>query len=182
MLAKGKCKRVIVSDISQKCLAKAQELLKPFIEQGVAEGVVSDGFEKVPECDVALIAGMGGEEICSILDRAFRLPNTLVLQPMKNCDKVRVKALEHGYKFESDSLFESAGKFYDLMVLTKGQDSLTEQEILFGRDNVLNSLPPFKKKISIEISKIKERLANERLSDSIKEQMLKHLESLQKYV
>ena len=181
MLTKGKCERVIVSDISEKCLKKAQDLLKTFIDKGVAKSVVSDGFERVDECDVALIAGMGGEEICSILDKAFRLPNTLVLQPMKNCDKVRVKALEHGYRFESDSVFYSAGKFYDLMVLVKGKDSLTEQEILFGRDNVTNPSCAFKQKIRIEIGKLKERLNNERLSENAKNQMLKDLENLQKY-
>ena len=84
MLESGKCKKVIISDVSKKCLDKAIALLSNEIEEGRAEAVVSDGFEKVKECDLALIAGMGGEEIVGILKRAKTLPLKLVLQPMKN--------------------------------------------------------------------------------------------------
>lgn len=180
MLTQNKCEKVIVSDISAKCLAKAESLLSQFIDNGVAKSVVSNGFEKVDECDVALIAGMGGEEICSIIENAKKLPNTLVLQPMKNCDKVRIKAIELGYKFISDSMFKSAGKFYDLMVLEKGKDSLTEQEIRFGRDNLNTVNPCFIEKISIEIKKIKEHLKNQGLSEQTKAKMQKELESFEK--
>ena len=70
MLESGKCEKVIVSDISEKCLNKARELLSENIANGSAESVVSDGFDKVVGADVALIAGMGGEEICNILEKA----------------------------------------------------------------------------------------------------------------
>ena len=180
MLTKNKCKRAIISDISDKCLQKAESLLSRFIENGVVKSVVSDGFDKVGECDVALIAGMGGEEICSILEKAKFLPNTLVLQPMKNCDKVRVKAIELGYKFISDKMFKSASKFYDLMVLSKGQDSLTEQEISFGRDNIRTLNPAFKEKMQIEAGKIRVHLQNQSLSELTREQMQKELEILEK--
>lgn len=182
MLTSGKCKSVIVSDISEKCLDKARSLLSAFIEKGMAKSVVSDGFDNLSYCDVALVAGMGGEEICSILAKAKNLPLTLVLQPMKNCDKVRIKAIELGYKFERDSMFKSAGKFYDLMVLVKGQDQLTQEEIEFGRDNVKGQNEHFKEKMAIEAQKIKNHLANERLSISVREQMAQNLEKIKKYV
>ncbi len=182
MLTSGKCKKAVVSDISEKCLDKARSLLARFIEKGVVESVVSDGFDNISYCDVALVAGMGGEEICSILSKAKNLPNALVLQPMKNCDKVRVKALELGYKIQSDRLFKSAGKFYDLIVLVKGEDKLTVQEIEFGRDNVNGDNADFKEKLNIEVQKIKNHLQNDRLSDGVRKQMLNELEKLLKYV
>ena len=182
MLTSGKYKSAIISDISEKCLDKARSLLSNFIDQGVVKSTVSDGFENIPYCDVALVAGLGGEEICSILTQAKSLPNTLVLQPMKNCDKVRLKALELGYKIQSDWMFKSAGKFYDLIVLEKGEDKLSQDEIEFGRDNVKGNNAHFKEKMSIEAQKIKNLLTNERLSESVKEQMAKELEKILKYV
>ena len=90
MLLSGKCGHAVISDISEKCLKKAETLLKGEIEAGRATAVVSDGLEKLPaDCDLALIAGMGGEEIVEILKRAPFLPATLCLQPMKNAEKLQ---------------------------------------------------------------------------------------------
>ena len=50
MLIKNKCNKAIFSDISEKCLLKAQNLLKPFVENKKAIGLVSDGFEKIEFC------------------------------------------------------------------------------------------------------------------------------------
>ena len=55
---------------------KAEQLLAPYIEQGRAVSVVADGFNGLPDSDVGLVAGMGGEEICSILKNAKSLPKT----------------------------------------------------------------------------------------------------------
>lgn len=136
VLNSGKCKKAIISDISAKCLKKAQDLLKEEIEQGRVSAVVSNGFEKVGEVDCALIAGMGGMEIISIIEKATFLPERLVLQPMKNAPELRKFLLSRGYAFESDRVFFAEDKYYQLMVLKKGEDSLSDQEIKFGRDNL----------------------------------------------
>ena len=128
MLKSGKAKKVIIADISAKCLQKAEQLLEKSIIDGKCISVVSNGFENVPNCDCALIAGMGGEEICDIILRAKNLPNSLLLQPMKNCDKVRLCAVKSGYNLKKDFTFKSAGKFYDLMLLVRGKDTLTDEE------------------------------------------------------
>ena len=50
---------------------------------GKVTSVCCDGLEKIPrDCDLVLIAGMGGEEIVTILKNGF-LPRKLLLQPMK---------------------------------------------------------------------------------------------------
>lgn len=182
MLDTNKCERAIVSDISEKCLKKAQTLLADYIEKGIVESVVSDGFEKLPKVDVALIAGMGGEEICSILTKESELPKVLVLQPMKNPEKVRMLAIKKGYRIEKDSVFKSANKFYDLLVLIKGKDQLTEEEIEFGRDNLKGDNPDFKEKLLIDIGKIVEYLKAENISEKTKENLILKLEKYRKYV
>ena len=182
MLFSGKCKKVIVSDISAKCLNKAEELLNDFIQKGVAEAVVSDGFDNIRYCDQALIAGMGGEEITAILKKAKTLPDRLVLQPMKNCDKVRICALEKGYKIVKDSVFKSANKFYDLIILERGTDSLTQEEIEFGRDNVSDRPEAFRQMIADKIQKVQAVLLNDRLKDSDRANLLAEIDRMKKYV
>ena len=182
MLFGGKCQKAIIADVSEKCLDKAKQLLEEFIACGRVNAVVSNGFEKVVDCDLALIAGMGGEEIVSIMKNAKNLPPNLVLQPMKNCDKVRVFAVQKGYKIVKDLVFKSANKFYDLIVLKKGEDKLTSEEIEFGRDNIVNPTEDFKQMITLKIQRLKGYLQGENLSTSAKEEMQKSIEKLEKYV
>ena len=182
MLKSNKANRVIISDISQKCLLKAQELLSPFISQGKAVSVVSDGFDKVGDCSSALIAGMGGEEICSILTNAKTLPDSLILQPMKNPDKVRRLVVDMGYRIVKDFVFKSSGKFYDLMVLEKGKDCLTQAEIEFGRDNLNGKSVHFREFIEQKIARLDGYLKSQNLSIQDREKMLKEKERLSKYV
>ena len=182
MVVSGKAEKVIASDISAKCLEKAEEILYKEISLGKAESVVSNGFEKIQNCNVALIAGMGGEEISSIINSAKSLPETLVLQPMKNCDKVRLCAVNAGYRILKDFVFKSAGKFYDLMVLTKGKDDLTENEIEFGRTNLLEPNSAFQERINKEIEKLEKYSQKQGLSPNAKAEMLDRMEKLKKHV
>ncbi|MBR2498472.1 MAG: SAM-dependent methyltransferase [Clostridia bacterium] len=182
MLDSGKCRKVIISDISEKCLDKARELLADYTEQGRVASVVSDGFEKVGKCDLALIAGMGGEEISSILKSAKELPNALVIQPMKNCDKVRLCAVNSGYRIEKDFLFKAGGKYYDLIRLVKGSDKLTELETEFGRDNLDGTNEDFKEFISIKRDKLIEVLSKDLISEQTRLELKKQVEKLEKFL
>ncbi len=182
MLQSGKCSKVIISDVSQKCLDKAVSLLSNEIEEGRAFAVVSDGFEKVGNCDLALIAGMGGEEIVGILKRAKTLPKKIVLQPMKNTKKVRKTAVELGYKIQKDYTFFTGKIFYDLLLLVKGKDVLTEEEAEFGRTNLKEKPTAFIKQIKLRIKKLTGFLKGEKLKQGTKEQMQEEIQRLENYV
>ena len=185
MLGGGKCKKAIISDVSAKCLLKAQNLLARYIKDGRVESAVSDGFDNIGLCDLALIAGMGGEEICSIVERAKvqgKLPQMLVIQPMKNCDKARICAVKAGYAVKHDRVFKSGGKFYNLIVLIKGKDNLTNEEIEFGRDNVNNPSPEFREMIGDSYAKLCDLLENDELSESVRADIKERIEKLKKYV
>lgn len=182
MLKSDKAKKVIATDISAPSLDKATSLLYPEIQQGKAVTLVSDGFDKVEYCDQALIAGMGGEEIVKIIQKAKALPRKLVLQPMKNCDKVRNCALENGYKFIKDFVFFAGGKYYDLIVLEKGEDKLSQEEIEFGRDNLVEDNLAFTSLIKQRLFKLEKYSKKTDLSNEVRAQMLKEIERLKKYV
>ena len=94
MLKNKKCNKLTYSDISAPSLQKAILLLSEYEN---AKPVCCSGLEKIDrDVDCVLIAGMGGENIISILQNGF-LPKTLVLQPMKNIDKLRVFLNKNGY-------------------------------------------------------------------------------------
>jgi len=136
-------------------------------------------LEKVDaDCDFVLIAGMGGEEIISILKNGF-LPQKLLLQPMKNTPKVREFLINSGYKILLDYTFKD-GKFYDLIKAEKFVDNQKENYqawwLEFGRDNILNATLDFIEKISVEIGKNESYLQadmNEQTKLSIETTLLK---------
>ncbi len=182
MLKSKKCQKAIIADVSAKCLEKAEELLKEYIKIGRVKSTVSDGFDNVDFCDLALIAGMGGEEIVSIIKKASYLPEKLVLQPMKNADKVRLQALNSGYKVIKDYVFYASKVYYDIIVLEKGEDSLTEEEIEFGRTNIVERGEAFVSQIREKIEKYKQYATGGGVNEEIKRGMLLEIQKLSKYV
>ncbi len=178
MLKENKAEKVVFSDISEKCLEKATALLLPFIKDNRALGVVSDGFNKIGKVDSALIAGMGGEEIVSIINSAEVLPETLIVQPMKNADRVRSTLIKKGYKIEKDFTFKSQGKFYDLIVANVGNDFYTQLELEFGRTNLTEKPCAFVERCNKRKQSILEYISNKNLSEQSKIALKKELERL----
>lgn len=158
MLENNLCGRAYISDVSAESLKKAEKLLEPYIAAGRCIPVCADGLEGIPEaCNSVLIAGMGGEEIVHILEK-FPLPETFVLQPMKNSEKVRSFLLSRGAKIEKDFTFQD-GKFYDLIVGNAcGGDRYSDFEIMFGRDNLKMPSREFLSKVRLERDKLRLRL------------------------
>ncbi|MBQ8726585.1 MAG: SAM-dependent methyltransferase [Clostridia bacterium] len=180
MLKSGKCEFAYVTDVSPVCLQKAVDLLSSEYK-GRFKGIVCDGLQGVPKVDQALIAGMGGELICDILSRADFLPERIVLQPMKNAEKVREKAVKSGYKLIKDYTFVDE-KFYDVIVCERGKDSYTQDELTFGRDNLRYKNPAFRQVIEKKIQVLKTALPNMTEIDSAtaKKQIEKYTEILNK--
>lgn len=136
-LDSGIAKKVCISDISEKSLNKAINLLSDYGDEKVFS-VVSDGLELVPNTvDQVLIAGMGGEEIVKILSSSHFLPKKLVLSPMKNGEKVRKLLIELGYGIVHDTIFSDGDKFYFLITADFGGKSVyTDMELEFGKESL----------------------------------------------
>ena len=134
MLKNDLCESAVISDISAKCLQKAETLLADYIKSGKVNSVCCNGLEGVSEeTEQVLIAGMGGEEIVSIFKNSF-IPRKFVLQPMKNIRVVREYLLQNGAEIYVDEPFESGGKFYFVIKGKKcGNSSIYgEQQLEFG--------------------------------------------------
>jgi len=182
MLDGGKCFKAIVSDISPKCLKKATETLAEYIKAGRCESVVSDGFEKIGKCDLALIAGMGGEETVRILLNAKGLPEKLVLSPMHNPDKVRRTLIDLGYAIKRDYTFSDGSRFYDIIIAEKGEDFLTPEEEEFGRTNVKERGSAFKAKMEQRAKQLESYISSPAISEPEKERLTAERNRCLKYV
>lgn len=178
-----KAQKVYFSDLSKNCLDKAKRLLFDYEQKGEAIGVVSNGFENLEgDIDCALVAGMGGEEILLILKNAKTLPNTLILQPMKNAEKVRRFLNAVGYVLSTDVTFKADGKFYDIICASKGKESLTEDEAFFGKDNLSQMPIAFIERWKNRKNDILGFLSNKGLSEINKKALLSELERINRYV
>lgn len=139
MLENSLCERAYITDISEKSLKKAENLLSSYIRSGVLSSFCSDGLDKIPpDTSLVLIAGMGGCEIINIMERAF-IPRKFVFQPMKNSEELRRYLVSNGAKILSDYTFYD-GKFYDVIKGESGNfsEEYSDVEYEFGRGNILN--------------------------------------------
>ena len=127
---RGSCERAVVSDISDKCLAKARRTLARFGDR--VTYVVCDGVP--PEAagtDCIMICGMGGHTIADILSR-YTGSARLLLSPQSHPELVRRMLVSRGYRIDKDECFKAAGKFYDLITAEKGEMSLDGMQEEFG--------------------------------------------------
>ncbi len=181
-ISENKSEKYIISDVSEKCLNKAKKLLAEEIDGGKVTGVVSDGFKGIEFCDEAVIAGMGGEEIISILTNSSFHPQTLVLQPMKNSPKLRRFLIENGYKIITDYTFSCGRKFYDLIVAEIGEDTLSPEEEEFGRTNIEVRGKAFTDDLKIKIKKLSGYIKRDNISESERERLKGIRDRLKNYV
>ncbi len=149
LLLTGKCKRVILTDISLPSLKKAERLIKP--EFPNCKYVVSDGFDKVEDdFDSCIIAGMGGYSILKILRRYKKVK--AVLQPMHDVEVLRLWLVENGYAIIKDEIVEDNG-FYNIIKVEEGKDSLKPMEVVFGRTNLTERSADFISYLETELKK-----------------------------
>lgn len=133
-LKRGMARRVIFTDISDECLNKARRNCPEGLKT-CSTFVCQDGIGDL-QADVVAICGMGGLEIISILSEAAVLPDTLVLQPMRNAADARA-VIAKNYDITMDEKIRD-GKFYDVIAAVKNGVgcNLTELEVNFGRSNM----------------------------------------------
>ena len=157
-LKEGKAKKVIFSDISAKSLEKAKKLCE---KKGItdAEFLCTDGCDNIPHADTVVIAGMGGREIISILEKCKFHPEQLLLQPMRNQRELREYLQNHFYTEIDLTIFDN--KFYTVIDCSSGSEKLDELQLQFGKTNIANPSEDFIKFLCKEREKINKLMNNE---------------------
>lgn len=120
LMNNGKAQSVIATDINEKPLKKAIAN----VEKSGAKGIslrLCDGLEGVEkgEVDTVIIAGIGGEVISGIIDRAGELLKdsavTLIIQPTTSPEFLRKFLYSNGFSILKEIAVEENGKLYSVM-------------------------------------------------------------------
>ncbi len=155
VLQNNLAKNLVATDISAPSLDKTINLLRRYGLLKRAKCVVCDGLPTDYEFDQVLIAGMGGREICKILSNYFAhstVRPVLVLQPMRDFVLVRKLLIENGYKICEDKIIYDK-KFYLLLRAELGEQTLTQEQMLFGAVASNYFLPDFARWLDYKIEK-----------------------------
>lgn len=129
------CQKGIAADINAGPLATAKENIKAKGLEDRVEFVLSDGFKNIiSPFDVAVIAGMGGNRIKSILEASpVRIKGRkLILEANNDQPIVREFLMNHGFKITDEFAIADNDKYYEIIVAEEGHAYYNAQELRFG--------------------------------------------------
>ncbi len=156
--------RLIAADINAGPLHAA---LRSAEEAGLKERIefqLADGLEHCDPnvIDTIVIAGMGGDTICGILDRAEWCMNshyTLVLQPMTRAEVLRYWLIYNEFEIMSEDLIEDGGILYAVLTARFGGCTrLNEAELYTGACSLLREHALFPTLLEQQIQRIEKSL------------------------
>lgn len=126
------------SDINASPLASARKTAREALVEDRIEFLLCDGLDGCPpeKIDTIVIAGMGGDLICRILDRAEWCLNeayTLILQPMTKAEVLRYWLVNNGFSLQEERIVRDGGKLYQVIRSRyTGNMSLSDAELFAG--------------------------------------------------
>ena len=135
----GRAERAVATDISAPSLKKAERLAEELGLADLVETRTGDGLDPVAdrEADAVVIAGMGGDLVAGILERAHAQGKRFarfVLSPNTHPERVRGVVADVGHRIVRDFSAECAGKKYTVIVTEEGEgEPLSAAELRFGR-------------------------------------------------
>lgn len=131
---------------------------------------LADGLDGcVPEAvDTIVIAGMGGDTICGILDRAEWCLDPryrLILQPMTRAEVLRYWLVNNGFAIEAEHLVADAGEIYAILCARFGGETrLSDGELYTGAYTMLKGEPLWPAFLALQIRRLERVLTGLRQS------------------
>lgn len=132
----GRVVSAIASDLRKGPLERAKETGRIYGADGI-DYRLGSGLEgiRAEEADTIAIAGMGGENIISILEAAPWTADgnhRLLLAPHTHAERLRQWLMEHHYMIVREALVRDRGTIYPVMEVTAGEMELTLGQIHGG--------------------------------------------------
>ena len=117
LVENGICPCGIAADLRKGPLENARQTV---IQQGLSEKIeliLSDGLEKIPEdsSDDIVIAGMGGNLIAEILEKAPWVKDKrmhIIAQPMTHAEVLRQWFVDNGFEISSEKTATDGRRYY----------------------------------------------------------------------
>ena len=165
MLDNGYMGHVIASDINEEPLACAMRNAVKASYEDLIRFILCDGLDESisDDVDTIVIAGMGGDTICGILDRAEWCMDRrykLILQPMSKAEILRYWLSYNDFEIIEEVLLDDCGTVYQIISAVYGKRcTLSDAELFIGRHELVRSQPLYKKILDSNILKF-ERLVD----------------------
>lgn len=140
---------LFASDINKGPL---QSAVRSAQEAGLEKRInflLCDGLDKCDSAliDTVVIAGMGGDVISGILDKADWLLSgdyELILQPMTKSEVLRYWLINNGFTIRDEQLVEDSGHIYQILVSRGGKaPAYSEAELFLGKYETIRKEPLF---------------------------------------
>ena len=187
--------RIFASDLRPEPLNAARRTAQSAGLSGRIEFLLCDGLDACPReaVDTIVIAGMGGDTICGILDRAewcMAEDYTLLLQPMTHPEVLRYWLVNNGFGLTDEDLTEDGGFLYALFSARfGGQTHLTEAELFTGSRALLRAHPLFPAQLRRQRERMETRLRGLRSaaerngsgSEALLETMIEQIKEMQSH-
>jgi len=156
---KGYRGNVFASDINEDPLSKAIMNARASGVYDRIDFLLCDGLDSCLQdrIDTIVIAGMGGDTICSILDKAEWCMDSkykLILQPMTKAEVLRYWLIYNGFEIKSEELILENGSIYQVIVcFFGGKTVLNDAEVFAGKCDLCNNADLYKDNVSMLIKR-----------------------------
>lgn len=153
-------KRAIATDVNKGPVEISRERLRSNKADEKVEVRHGDGLRVLQpgEAEVIVIAGMGGILIRDILDRDIKVAQSarlLILQPMRDSDKVRRWLSAHGFDIADEELVKEQDRIYEVIWAKPGGEAKETADLMLVGEKILEKKHP----LAVEyINKKKEEL------------------------
>lgn len=145
---KGYSGKLFASDINVGPLSAARRSAREADLEDRITFLLCNGLADCPqeEIDTIVVAGMGGDLICDILDRTEWCLNrryTLILQPMTKAEVLRYWLVNNGFVIDTERLVPDGNHLYQIL-RASWQDrntALTDAELFSGAFDLIRNEP-----------------------------------------
>lgn len=157
---------VIGTDINEGPLNKARRSL---LEAGFEDSVtlkLCDGLDGVDPQSVntVIVAGMGGDTITGILDRAewcAREDVRLILQPVTKAEILRYWLVNNEFCITEEALVKDNGTIYQIICAKRGQsEKYSDAELFTGKFERIKDEDSFSEHIAIHVKRFRSAVSS----------------------
>ncbi len=137
LLRRGTIAEAMATDINAGPLERGRETARAYGVEGQIRFYRADGLDGVPPeaVDTVVIAGMGGELISHILEKApWTKDCRLLLQPMSSQPELRQWLIQNGYAVLEEAVVREGRKLYVVLTVEAGEtEPYSLAELWVGR-------------------------------------------------
>lgn len=131
----GKCSHAYACDVRKGPLSRAQQAIQAYGLQDQISTILCDGLQGIGEdVDVVVIAGMGYDTICRILQKSIEKSEHykhILLQCNSHVEDLRRWLHEHGFCIDAEQIVKDH-HYYQILRVHKEPCEMSEEQYLFG--------------------------------------------------